>query len=444
MSACLSGPGQYQGNCIFAVIPQGTAPGRTEYVEVNFMGTAPRTQDWPGLWGFPFHVSCWNILSSAWPQDPPRIQAVFDLLRSFPARDGLLNFGHKYGKNDIHLEIGPGWEPLILPERELSSDEELDPAEPISLSSPLFTSAPDNDTNSTQVKISMTGPGEDPFSSLPIELRTYIVENLSSIDVARLREVSRAFAVYVLPDSFWKSRFQPGNECGFILGPDQDTVRLRGQWKSLYSFIKPLSGLPEFKNRRRVLQLASSFRQMVHEASSKCYGTPFGIIDHHNYFVSTPIYCCDPLRYFRTGRRLLRQRIIELSVDRPAKFSFYAVLTYGLLHLSGIQLETEHSGISRLGYCSDKHAILLGSVEETLITGFCLAQDERGIRGIRVRLFDESVSVKDEVWSQWFGDHLCLPQRRLVLSSIAQESIGSIFGGFDVCAPEYLRLSMLM
>lgn len=67
--------------------------------------------------------------------------------------------------------------------------------------------------------------------------------------------------------------------------------------------------------------------------------------------------------------RLLWLRIIKLSVDRPAKVFFYGVLTDGVRHLSGMLLGTEQSGISRLGYCSAKHSIFLGSLKETLIIG---------------------------------------------------------------------------
>ena len=60
-------------------------------------------QPYPGrregvdTWGFAFHSACWEILCLARDGQEPNIQALFDVCRSFPMQEGIINYGHDYG-----------------------------------------------------------------------------------------------------------------------------------------------------------------------------------------------------------------------------------------------------------------------------------------------------------------------------------------------------------
>lgn len=46
------------------------------------------------VWGFSFQVSCWEIIALVRPDDRVDVQALFDVLRSFPVQDSFIDFGH--------------------------------------------------------------------------------------------------------------------------------------------------------------------------------------------------------------------------------------------------------------------------------------------------------------------------------------------------------------
>ena len=78
-----------------------TWPMRSRFDEPNPQLEETRT------WGFPLHDLCWRILASVRPESEINVQFLFDIFRSFPIQDDIINFGHDYG-GDACYERCPG------------------------------------------------------------------------------------------------------------------------------------------------------------------------------------------------------------------------------------------------------------------------------------------------------------------------------------------------
>lgn len=76
----------------------------------------------------------------------------------------------------------------------------------------------------------------DPFRRLPIELREHIGIQLDTGDFFNLRYASRAMAVIFHDNFFWRSRFQPDNDRGWLLEweCDDDDGTRQIDWRQLY------------------------------------------------------------------------------------------------------------------------------------------------------------------------------------------------------------------
>ncbi|OJJ01277.1 hypothetical protein ASPVEDRAFT_82801 [Aspergillus versicolor CBS 583.65] len=92
---------------------------------------------------------------------------------------------------------------------------------------------------SATVKARMeTRSSHDPFRHLPIELREYIGIQLDTGDFFNLRNASRAMSVIFHDNCFWRSRFQPENDRGWLLEwewDDNNSNETRQvDWRQLY------------------------------------------------------------------------------------------------------------------------------------------------------------------------------------------------------------------
>ncbi|POS68559.1 hypothetical protein DHEL01_v213047 [Diaporthe helianthi] len=149
----------------------------------------------PPIWGFPFHCSCWDVLNAyreTQREARHEIQALFDVLRSFP-RQKLVDFGHNYGDvagYDLEVDwfdvIDPSHEPFgLLPgeeyrlvydrsDRALLEVQKHDPMQVFELF-PVFTVETPAGSSALQaypVDIRNDYPVgySDPFGKLPVEL----------------------------------------------------------------------------------------------------------------------------------------------------------------------------------------------------------------------------------------------------------------------------------
>lgn len=144
---------------------------------------------------------------------PLHIRALFSLCRSFSAPQGLINIGHDYGglfhreatsapDEEPDLIQSPGstmqnFNPFDIPEFRRGFEQATVPSES------LTVCLPPQAAGTMNVGV---------FATLPPEVLLLILSCLPSADVVHVKQAPRTYAEFALPDSFWKSRFFPGQE----------------------------------------------------------------------------------------------------------------------------------------------------------------------------------------------------------------------------------------
>lgn len=422
------------------------------------------------IWGFPFHCSCWELLNArretqdAARDDP---QALFDVLRSFP-RPRLIEFGHNYGgvagydiNDDPFGILDPSHQPSpILPgeERRLvyyRTDTALlemqmhNPMQVTEICSVFknekFNSRPVSKTQRVEDRHNDdTIRYNDPFQKLPVELLQSIVCELSSPAVVSLKRSSRVFQHLPLSDTFWRSRFFSGREFEHVFEAFEHFRNLKGQWKTIYQNLRNMSKSPGLVNRRRIWDLARTLDDLVGARleSPICSGTRI-----RSYFESAAAEdeevvwieghrCLRPFnRSFPTGCRELYVR--NLLVPRDTINIYVSVVdVLDNTYVSGLRFEGFHGTIQQMGYIRPGNETLLDWNTQTdwcRVTGFHLALDQRGVRGLCI------VSGEAEL-SSWAGQHIEIPKRRLVVPANSHDGIRKLRGGFDASHAHILTL----
>ncbi|KAI9899426.1 hypothetical protein N3K66_005887 [Trichothecium roseum] len=443
------------------VYPEANPPDGTQIVNISLMrsnfGGGPGHDDATslgagsdlaeggrqggGIWGFPFHVACWDVLAKVWPEEPLDVAAAHDLLRSFPIENGTLNFGHdyclvRYGNvldsvsvlyrgRRFRIDVG-GILRRDAPRKAdvhwfLEGEEKQEEED---------TCSARDDVQARPLGTCKAGNGHDPFFKLPDEILHQIVEYLPSKDVVLLKRSSRPFATLRLAAAFWRSRFLPGNELDFFFTGRRKDTFLKGRWESLYRWAKSLDITPDGVDRSRIWKLASSMRDVLDSMHGVgCDGDPVrsfferaAPLDDKCWITATRALK-DPTADFDHGRRSLRDRVITVP-SGPVSLLLSWVEVFGRAYISGFRVVAVGGMQVSLGYRHSARETLL-CPESGEVFGFCLAQDERGIRGIA------ALSQAGEVSSRWIGDYRDIPKRRLVLDSIEPRAIKYIKGGFD-------------
>lgn len=390
----------------------------------------------PPAWGFPYHTACWRVMAEVCSDDAPDPQLLFDLCRSFPVQQGVMNWGHDYGGSICYEERRPhgivaGEEAQIL--RPLRNA--IYQHDPFDLPDLWYVFENQVDAgfaprDLSPQHLSLAAPGyRDGFFRLPTEILQLILTYLPTPDMVSLKRASRIYADLPLHDQFWRSRFWAGHEFAFVFEATHFSSITRGRWKSVYFWVLDRYRTPSFTNRRRVWSLAYSLWGLlclVSEAS--CDGSAVETPPSHlGVRWVTASRALMPLeRDFSLGSRAFYERSISVSEKTSALF-VSVIEIHGCRYVSGIRIQRHDGGSSSLGYRHPQHEVLVSSDKggRLGITGFLLAQDQRGIRGL-------SVLTDVETLSTWVGDYEGIPRRRLVASSAGPILINGLKGGFDV------------
>ena len=161
-----------------------------------------------------------------------------------------------------------------------------------------------------------------------------------------------------------------------------------------------------------------------------------GTLRHHNHRLGDDIRWVTASRAlkplvesFTVGSRVFHERTAAVPDGANALF-VSTVDIHGRRYVSGIRIQQKSGKSVSLGYQHPQDEALLVHCNDNLlgIVGFCLAQDQRGIRGL-------SVMLDKDTLSDWFGEHQGIPKRRLVTSSDGQDLVKFLKGGFDVSIP---------
>ena len=348
--------------------------------------------------GFPFHGACWRLFHAAraterLPGNELEVQALFDVLRSFPRHD-LVDFGHDYGGVAFHdLDINvfnlaysvpplgrllPGEEPRLVFDRNAGSlslrAQQQNPMDIDDISC-VFQSAdpihPPSDITEQVHALSNDGPGNqyppnspggsifpqtstsggtDAFSKLPTEIRGAILCELSSRDVVSLKQSSRVFLHTPLPDIFWRSRFGPDKELAHIFESRQYFHSRGGQWRRIFDQLKSTSRCPSLVNRKRAWTLAQNMHSLLITRldNRQCCGAPVS-----SYFDPAVPHTEDDglwleanrcLRSFKcgfsTGSRALFVRAITVPQDDLDGIYVSQVEVFGVAYVCGLRFKT--------------------------------------------------------------------------------------------------------
>lgn len=404
----------------------------------------------PCAWGFPFHCHCWELLRVSSPTRDVHLQSLFDLCRSFPIPLGAtLDFGHDYG--GLYQRERPGPYPPFPGEETRLKKRDVDsaifqshtfcPLDQYFLTRMIKEIKTSHEVLTPREPIRQSTTAYDPFSKLPLEILLCIFPCLSSADVLNLRLASRVMANVTLSDRFWHSRFCDGREFDHILEFAQHSNH-KGQWKKIFLLAQPLQHHQPLVNRKRIWGLATALHGIISRTGT-CHGRALcssfeqeAPPDSRTWVTASRNLKLYP-DMFSTGSRSLFERFLAL----PEKLSSVSVSLTDLFtgrYVSGIQIRDAHGNCWDLGY-RQPHS--LTTFTTTHILGFVLAQDQRGIRGMRV--LSESNPASD-----WIGDYQDIPRRRLVLPKAilrAGNSVKYIKGGFDVSChvrrPSFLQLN---
>ena len=416
------------------------------------MGICSGTRSGGSLaYGFPFHEACWGILTDTWSPCDQELQLLFDVCRSTPIEpsggpwtdnQAILDWGHAYGgvfryaiaSEELtlgvlsdHFNAHGCTLPGLTSYNPLRHDPMLTLAIQETLRNPNTTvTTPNHRRTSLRQKIqrqNLNTRSGDVFHQLPVEIRQMILENLTLSGTYALRQASRSFSELGFHDRFWKSRFFPSRDFEHILEVRPFLSSASGKWGALCRAVKPFVDYqPWADSRARIIGLASSLCDLVRKAGeSHCAGgLPDSVLNPETRWITAG------------GTRETNTSLYERSLQLPVQVTAVLVSTleiHGRRYVSGVRIHSkgESSGSLTLGYQhSDNKVLTLDCKRENLgVSGFCLAIDNFGIRGL-------SIITGTGLLSDWAGEHHGLPRRRLVCSSSCLKTITDLKGTFDV------------
>ena len=349
----------------------------------------------PGSWGFPFHSSCWEILLSLARQDQQdqhhNVQVLFDICRSSPNQDGIINFSHSYGGPDIHdpYAAAPTDDERHMIQGPDGGTYPGCPLKTLAAVRSIFD-IENLPSHATVLRSCYPITRPDVFSKFPPEILHLMLELLPSRGIIRVKQASKSFANTTLHESFWRSRFLPSREFGMIFEVWKHTGSLRGKWQSLYHRMKDRlkylrTNNVTLANCSRTWRLASSLHDLMDIAGGpeRLQGDAARLL--------TRGWC--PM-HTDVGRRERFREIYYRSLINPCeKVLVYVSVVdlHGRRYISSIRL-----GESTLGYQRANEALITPAPVE--VHAFHITQDQRGVRGL-------AVSSRDRVLSSWAGDH---------------------------------------
>ncbi|GJN76254.1 hypothetical protein PLICBS_010366 [Purpureocillium lilacinum] len=393
-----------------------------------------------GRWGFPFHASCWDIMVdiAGMGKEDEDLQALFEVLRSFPCPQAVMSWGHSYfglyrvTEDTEFLSPEDGRRLAYATYTSVDQDaqtpvEDYDAAEDGHFAGDVLEFAdlvaPSPATSPKPFRTDDVSGGGT-LSLLPDEIFTDILLRLPSRDVRNVRIASRRAALMRLPDAFFHSRFVIGYELAHIWEAYDVKEHYRGTWHTIYTNFKYLSDHPALINRKRVWRLARMVVGLVNQTVGlSCDGELASRPKTQSYvselnngalgMACSSKWLEDQKRPFlvRTSGFLFRRIYLPGKIR---SVSACTVNVFGQNYLSGLRFEGEEGETKQIGYVRESALQTLEWSEfddrsdGIVLFGLYLAHDEVGVRGIAAVTTDEELSA-------WIRDHVGIPKRRLVV-----------------------------
>ncbi|KFY05754.1 hypothetical protein V491_09036 [Pseudogymnoascus sp. VKM F-3775] len=281
----------------------------------------------------------------------------------------------------------------------------------------------------------------DPFSALPFEILDLIFVKLTLEDIPQLRQASRGCAGHVMSDAFWHSRFRRGGEFEHVFESIKYEFLCKGRWRSIFFRVKELQNHPAMVNRKRVVILAQNLLDLVDRrgqvSCSNLGYRPFLLsflesttpLDPLKWATATRSLLFLPGESFRHGKRCFYRLTLAVPSDITSIF-VSTIDVFGQHYISGIRFEQKNGASTEVGYVHSKTEVLVTWEESrpVCVTGFQVALDGRGVRGIAIESAMGGLS-------NWVGEYDGIPRRRLVPPGSKRDGsteVALLQGGFDV------------
>ncbi|KAM3466065.1 hypothetical protein NHJ6243_001142 [Beauveria neobassiana] len=227
-----------------------------------------------GIHGFVLHDACWCLLQTAGGASAFSKERLVEVCQSLPFTVWFngVSWGHDYGgRLKLDTKVWYPWKETFraLEYEELErlgfledpfrgSDLKLAPNGRFPASH-----ASKDDASNFDASLEPRGRG-DCFSRLPWELREMILIHLETKDALNLRQSSWSFQFLFSSLGFWRSRFEPDGERGFIFeARDEAVAHSIGALQSLYRSSTTHASSPPLMNRQRVWKLARQLLPLI-------------------------------------------------------------------------------------------------------------------------------------------------------------------------------------
>ncbi|KAL4802581.1 hypothetical protein BDV18DRAFT_163983 [Aspergillus unguis] len=365
-----------------------------------------------------FHAACWTLLCRRLSPSVPVsaiAAAVVHLLYSASAMETGYDLGLEYEITSTMLAS------LKLPSFDFDS-RAIAAADPFDISLPGV-----RPLRRETVSVRSFSPSVTPtqgIDGLPCELLHAIMSYIPFRDIASLRTVSKALlaAVDTLPQSYWRSRFIPGNEAGFV-----DADLATHDWSKLFFAIRRhlKAGAPGRVNRWRICNslepIATLIEQRLHiqntpdgtpvlpdanpnpRGHSRALPTTFDVDSrgfrgprYLHYVSSFSGQEADYSRQvWRLGFRIPHYRVVAFESFVVNSITINTVCIGSREYISGISLGFDGIEAADVGFPGSKHVLNVPS--DSCLHAIHVSFRPEGLTGIR---FDF-----DGTSSPWFGQN---------------------------------------
>jgi hypothetical protein len=260
---------------------------------------------------------------------------------------------------------------------------------------------------------------------LPSETRHEIASYLPTTDFFRLRLISRGFYDIFWCQSFWKTRFWPDAERGFLF----EFRHMKGprDWRALYRRTITSRLPPGLQNKKRVWKLARALKDILDLEWMDTPSVPslestkepdLGWKKVAGQLLDDRRPMADERDSpFEDGCHEFKKRRISVP-HGLARIAVYLVPDGDARCISGFRFIASDEREICLGYRSNEQV----SIDTPDLRGFIVAVRSKGINGLRIVTATGSVTP-------WIGSHdRCPKSTRLV----TKEPVRMLEAGFDV------------
>ncbi|KAF5003066.1 hypothetical protein FDECE_10377 [Fusarium decemcellulare] len=399
----------------------------------------PETTGEPEPWGFGFHSSCWSLFNTEF---TPNLGLLFQTCLSMPLGVGsIMDWGHDYGGAaiaDRASEI-PRLASRFSDWNSIPKDMQSDPFNVPNLARAIRQAARlQDDAFQSHLSLDRYNREGDKFSRLSPELLQIIATILPSHDVRSLRLASPVFATLSLPEKFWASRFDGGNEFAHVPEAFHNPPE---SWRTLYLSLQTwTSGNPNMDNRKRVWGLVKRLQLTLGQMEGvSCEGSPLKTwfespvsdesslscetsqVDEGISWLTAARGIIDPAEDFVRGCRVLRARVLYFR--KPTELQHMTVSfvdTPGGRFVSGLEFVDSDGQCHTIGYLHHDQNVQIKVAPSRCIRGWELALDMSGVRAV-------AIILEDGTRSSWAGEPADFPRWHLAEA----DGISTVKAEFD-------------